>query len=191
MHHCTLKHALIKPTQFHARYLVRGGQCVKFELLCCVVALCMAVSPDIVLYNPGPAAVGVQCPITSSLVEFPGYWDWLRYPGLPPVLVSFSPLRFISRCFSIHSSPAIGFLQCFFFMTDVSAPIQSLTLYIIYYYFLKFLNLWMTVTPESLICMGCFACVMVIFVFISNPAVISQFVFGELMVLLDISSHVH
>src|SRR6218665_523675 len=32
--------------------------------------------------------VGVQCPITSSLGEFLGYWEWLWYPGLPPVLVS-------------------------------------------------------------------------------------------------------
>src|SRR6218665_2468300 len=31
----------------------------------------------------------------------------------------------ISQCFSIHSSPAIGFHSCFFFTTDVSAPIQS------------------------------------------------------------------
>src|SRR6218665_2467911 len=30
----------------------------------------------------------VHCPITSSLGEFPGYWDRLWYPGLPPVLVS-------------------------------------------------------------------------------------------------------
>ena len=35
-------------------------------------------------------------PLTSSLGEFPGYWDWLRYPGLPSVLVSiaFSPFTF-------------------------------------------------------------------------------------------------
>jgi|SRR6218665_1140667 len=32
--------------------------------------------------------VGVQCPISSSLVEFPSYWDWLWCPGLSPVLVS-------------------------------------------------------------------------------------------------------
>src|SRR6218665_1778132 len=25
----------------------------------------------------GSAPVGVQCPLTSSLGEFPGYWDWL------------------------------------------------------------------------------------------------------------------
>src|SRR6218665_2399544 len=32
--------------------------------------------------------VGVQCPISSSLGEFPSYWDWLWCPGLSPVLVS-------------------------------------------------------------------------------------------------------
>ena len=38
--------------------------------------------------------VGVQCPLTSSLSEFPGYWDWLWFPGLSPVLVSIAfPLR--------------------------------------------------------------------------------------------------
>ena len=36
----------------------------------------------------GPQPVGFQCPFTSSLVEFPGYRDWLWYPGLPPMLVS-------------------------------------------------------------------------------------------------------
>src|SRR6218665_1030017 len=36
----------------------------------------------------GSATVGVQCPLASSLGEFTGYWDWLRYPGLPSVLVS-------------------------------------------------------------------------------------------------------
>src|SRR6218665_332894 len=38
----------------------------------------------------GPQPVGVQCPITSSLhvCEFSGYWDWLCFPRLPPVLVS-------------------------------------------------------------------------------------------------------
>jgi len=30
----------------------------------------------------GSAPVGVQCPLTSLLDEFPGYWDWLWYPGL-------------------------------------------------------------------------------------------------------------
>src|SRR6218665_3528503 len=37
--------------------------------------------------------VGVQCPISSSLGEFPSYWDWLWCPGLLPVLVSIALLR--------------------------------------------------------------------------------------------------
>jgi len=32
--------------------------------------------------------IGVQCLLTSSPGEFPGYWDWLWYPGLSVVLVS-------------------------------------------------------------------------------------------------------
>src|SRR6218665_1874371 len=32
--------------------------------------------------------VGVQCPISSSLGEFPSYWEWLWCPGLSPVLMS-------------------------------------------------------------------------------------------------------
>src|SRR6218665_1922273 len=36
----------------------------------------------------GPQPVGVKCPLTSSPGEFPGYWDWLRCPGLPTGLVS-------------------------------------------------------------------------------------------------------
>ena len=73
----------------------------------------------------GSAPVGVQCPFTSSLGEFPGYWDWFWYPGLSPLLVSiaFPVLPSISHCFSIHSSlPAIEYHSCFFFTTDVSAP---------------------------------------------------------------------
>src|SRR6218665_3461918 len=75
----------------------------------------------------GPDPVGVHCPLTSSLGEFPGYWESLWYPGLLPVLVSIAfPFAFhISRCFSIHSSsPAIGFHSCFFFKTEVSAAIR-------------------------------------------------------------------
>src|SRR6218665_1086020 len=68
--------------------------------------------------------------IVPSLGEFPGYWDRLRYPGLPPALVTLVSITFplspsISRCFSLHCSPAIGFHSCFFFTTDVSAPIRS------------------------------------------------------------------
>src|SRR6218665_2922503 len=36
----------------------------------------------------GSVPVGVQCPLISSLGGFLGYWDWLWYPGKPPVLVS-------------------------------------------------------------------------------------------------------
>src|SRR6218665_252380 len=76
----------------------------------------------------GPEPVSVQCPLTSSPGEFPGYGEWLWYPGLPPVMVFIAfPFAFhISRFFSIHSSsPAIGFHSCFFFTTKVSAPIHS------------------------------------------------------------------
>src|SRR6218665_3555162 len=44
--------------------------------------------------------VGVQCPIASSLGEFPSYWDWLWCPGLWPVLVSIAlPFAFHTWCF--------------------------------------------------------------------------------------------
>src|SRR6218665_1694260 len=41
------------------------------------------------------------------------------------------PSPSISRCFSIHSLPAIGFHQGFFFTTDVSAPVRS-TLHLLF-----------------------------------------------------------
>jgi len=74
----------------------------------------------------GSVPVGVQCPLTFSLCEFPDYQDWLWYPGLSPMLVFIAfPFAFhISRCLSTHSSsPVIEFHLCFFFTTDVSAPI--------------------------------------------------------------------
>src|SRR6218665_3422642 len=44
--------------------------------------------------------VGVQCPISSSLGEFPSYWDWLWCPGLSLVLVSIAlPFAFLTWCF--------------------------------------------------------------------------------------------
>ena len=44
--------------------------------------------------------VGVQCPISFSLVESPSHWDWLRRPGLSPVLVSIAiPFAFHTWCF--------------------------------------------------------------------------------------------
>src|SRR6218665_2048210 len=64
-----------------------------------------------------PVHVGAQCPLTSSLGEFLGYWDWLWCPGLSPVLVSISlPFAFHISVFSIHySSPAIGFHSSIFY----------------------------------------------------------------------------
>src|SRR6218665_2364438 len=41
--------------------------------------------------------VGVQCPISSSLGEFPSYWDWLWCTGISPVLV------FIALTFAFHT----------------------------------------------------------------------------------------
>src|SRR6218665_1323323 len=67
-----------------------------------------------------PQPVGVQCPHTSSsLGEFPGYWDWLRYPGLPPLLVSIAfPLsNSISRCF-FHSLFTCHWISFMFFLYD-------------------------------------------------------------------------
>src|SRR6218665_3859728 len=44
--------------------------------------------------------VGVKCLISSSLGEFPSYWDWLWCPGLSPVLVSIVlPFAFHTWCF--------------------------------------------------------------------------------------------
>src|SRR6218665_3223344 len=44
--------------------------------------------------------VGVQCPISSSLGEFPSYRDWLWCPGLSSVLVSIAlPFAFHTWCF--------------------------------------------------------------------------------------------
>src|SRR6218665_3246546 len=57
-------------------------------------------------------SVRVQCPISSSLGEFPSYWDWLWCPGLSPILVSIA-LPILGVFHSLLS--AIGFQSCFFF----------------------------------------------------------------------------
>src|SRR6218665_3202749 len=45
--------------------------------------------------------VGVQCPISSSLGEFPSYLDQLSCPELSPVLVSIAlPFAFHTWCFA-------------------------------------------------------------------------------------------
>src|SRR6218665_424815 len=58
--------------------------------------------------------VGVQCPISSLLDEFPSYWDWLWCPGLSPVLVSIAlPFASHTWCFPfalICHWLSIGFL---------------------------------------------------------------------------------
>ena len=68
--------------------------------------------------------IGAQCPLTSSLGEFLGYWDWLWYPGLSPVLVSIAlPFAFHITVFSIHySSPAIGFHSSIFHGGGICTP---------------------------------------------------------------------
>src|SRR6218665_1613357 len=44
---------------------------------------------------------GVQCSISSSLGEFPSYWDWHWCPGLSSVLVSITlPFAFHIWCFT-------------------------------------------------------------------------------------------
>src|SRR6218665_1547669 len=58
--------------------------------------------------------VGVQCPISSSLGEFPSYWDWLWCPGLSPVLVSIA-LPFPYLVFSIRSYLALVFNRVSFY----------------------------------------------------------------------------
>src|SRR6218665_3565566 len=69
--------------------------------------------------------IGVQCPISSSLGEFPSYWDWLWCPGLLPVLAT-SPFPLPSILGVFHSLlSAIEFQSCFFFTADVSPPIRS------------------------------------------------------------------
>ena len=78
----------------------------------------------------GSAPVGVQCPLTSSLGKFLGYWDWLWYPGLSPVLVSIAlPFAFHISVFSNHSSsPAIGFHSSIFHGGGICTPRPTLLL---------------------------------------------------------------
>src|SRR6218665_2885939 len=65
----------------------------------------------------GPSARSVQCPLTSSLSEFPGYW-YLLWILLSPMLefISF-PFSFHVSVFSIHSS----FIRLFLAVA-ISAP---------------------------------------------------------------------
>src|SRR6218665_1794969 len=76
------------------------------------------------------APVGAQCPLTSSLGELLGYWDWSWYPGLSPVLVSIALLSvFHISVFSIHSSsPAIGFHSSIFHGGGICNPPPTILL---------------------------------------------------------------
>src|SRR6218665_418323 len=78
----------------------------------------------------GSVPVGAQCPLSSSLGEFLGYWDWLWYPGLLPVLVSSAfPFAFHISVFSFHSSsPAIGFHSSIFHGGGICTPPPTLLL---------------------------------------------------------------
>src|SRR6218665_2184124 len=67
-----------------------------------------------------------------------------------PLLLS----PFISRCFSIHSSPAIGFHSCFFFTTDVSASIRS-TLHLLMVSFQAWDWLWHLMLGSQRRIIGC------------------------------------
>src|SRR6218665_2925520 len=70
-------------------------------------------------------AVEVQCPISSSLGEFPSYWDWSGVLGFRPYWCpsSFPSLSILGVFHSLLS--AIGFQSCFFFTADISPPIRS------------------------------------------------------------------
>jgi len=68
----------------------------------------------------GSAPVGVQCPLISSLGEFPGYWGWLWYSGLSPVLVSIAfPFAFHTWVFfhSLFFTCLLDFIHLFFMVT--------------------------------------------------------------------------
>src|SRR6218665_498711 len=99
----------------------------------------------------GSAPVGVQCPVTSSLGEFLGYWAGSCILGWCPCWCpSPFPSLSMSRCFSIHSSsPAIGFNSCFFFTAGVSAPIRS-TLHLLTFLG-EFLGLGLALVPDVMV----------------------------------------
>src|SRR6218665_608073 len=92
---------------------------------------CVVVYPCIHC-SMGSAPVGVQCFLTSSLGEFPGYYDWLWYPGLSPMLVSIAlPFAFHISVFSTHSSSlAIGFHSSIFNVDGICTPPPTLLLYL-------------------------------------------------------------
>src|SRR6218665_1595552 len=74
----------------------------------------------------GLSAVGVQCPFSSSLGEFPCYWVWLWYPGLSPVLVSIT-FPFFSFIHSFILAISIAPLQVLYH--SEALPTTARTLY--------------------------------------------------------------
>src|SRR6218665_490878 len=69
--------------------------------------------------------VGVQCPISSSLGEFPVIGIGSGILGFRPYWCP-SPFPSLSILGVLHSLlSAIGFQSCFFFTTDVSPSIRS------------------------------------------------------------------
>src|SRR6218665_3859894 len=75
----------------------------------------------------GSTPVRVHCPMSPHFLtgSVSGYWDWLWCPGLSPVLMSIAfpfALPYLG-VFIPSSSPATELHLCFFFMTDISAPI--------------------------------------------------------------------
>src|SRR6218665_909346 len=92
------------------------------------------------------APLGVQFSLTSSLGEYPDFRTGSGILGFcPRWCPSPFPSPSISRCFSIHfSSPAIEFHSCFFFTTDVFAPIgRPFT-----YFFGDFQGLGLALVPD-------------------------------------------
>ena len=100
----------------------------QYLLFTCMSITFMTFHPSIHC-SMGSAPVGAQCPLTSSLGEFLGYWDWVWYPGLSPVLVPIAlPFAFHISVFSIHSSsPAIGFHSSIFYGGGICTPWHSQT----------------------------------------------------------------
>src|SRR6218665_2543883 len=82
--------------------------------------------------STGSASVGVQCPLTSSLGEFLGYWDLLWYPVLSPVFGVHRPsLRlpylgvFYSLFFSRHWISFVYFLRWWYLHPTTNPPSYS------------------------------------------------------------------
>src|SRR6218665_3460732 len=93
--------------------------------------LLFIIHPSINPWAQRPLVSNVQS-LPHYIGEFLGYWAVSGILGNRPCWCSLPfPSSSLSQCFSIHSSPAIGFHSCFFFTADVSAPIRS-TLHLLF-----------------------------------------------------------